>query len=263
MARPSDRNRGQSDRSRGPGGDRNRRPAGKGRGPAGRPAPSSDRPVRRGKITQVPSGQMPKWVREEILRSTAKEKREPALIHLSKGMEAFADERYRAAAVELRKAKELSPRAATVRELLGLAAYRSGQWEEALRELRTFRRITGDLTHTPVELDCLRALGKDQGVETTWKMIQGADLRSETQHEARVVYASYLLDQGRARDAWAVIRPGRLVASPSEGELRRWFVAARVALAAGDPEAARKLLDAIDKHEVDFEGVDELRAQLP
>src|SRR5690606_10808633 len=28
MARPSDRNRGQSDRSRGPGGDRNRRPAG-------------------------------------------------------------------------------------------------------------------------------------------------------------------------------------------------------------------------------------------
>ncbi|HEX6946083.1 MAG TPA: tetratricopeptide repeat protein [Acidimicrobiia bacterium] len=208
------------------------------------------------------SGQLPRWVREEILRSTGKEKREPALFHLAKGMEAFADDRYRAAVTELRKAKELSPRAATIRELLGLSLYRSGQWEEALRELRTFRRITGDLIHTPVELDCLRALGNHQGLANLWKTLQEAELRPETQHEARVVYASYLLDQGRPRDAWPVIRPARLVASPSQAELRRWFVAARVALAAGDPDAARKLLAAVESHEVDFEGVDELRAEL-
>jgi uncharacterized protein HemY len=177
-------------------------------------------------------------------------------------MQQFADERYKAAAVELRRAKELSSRAPTIRELLGLSAYRSQQWEEALRELRTYRRITGDLTHTPVELDCLRALGKDDGVEKTWRLIQDGDVRTDTQHEARVVYASYLLDKNRPRDAWAVIKPGRLVASPSEGELRRWFVAARVALAAGDKDAARKLLTALEKQETDFEGVEELREQL-
>lgn len=257
MARPSDRQRGSGDRRR----------SGGGRGQDGRrkPAPQKDsRPGRpqRGRITAVPSGQLPRWVRDEIIRSTGKEKREPAIFHLSKGMEAFADERYPAAAAELRKAKELSPRAATIRELLGLAAYRSGQWEEALRELRTFRRITGEMLHTPVELDCLRALGNHQGIATAWKMIQEADLHPETQNEARVVYASYLVDQGRPRDAWAVIRPGRLVASPTPGQLRRWFVAARVALAAGDPDAARKLLDAVESHEVDFEGVEELRSQL-
>jgi hypothetical protein len=77
-----------------------------------------------------------------------------------------------------------------------------------------------------------------------------------------VVYASFLLDQNRPRDAWAVIKPGRLVASPTQGELRRWFVAARVALAAGDKEAARRLVTALDEQEPDFEGVDELRNAL-
>jgi hypothetical protein len=213
-------------------------------------------------VTSVPSGQLPKWVRDEILRSTPKERREPALAHLAKGMEHYADDRYKSALPELRKAKELSPRSSTVRELLGLSAYRSGLWEEGLRELRTFRRITGEMMHTPVEMDCLRALGRGVDVVKTWELIQGADVGPAIQHEARVVYASHLLDEGRARDAWAVVKPGRLVASPSMAELRRWFVAARVAVAAGDIEAARKLVAAIDQNEPDFEGVDELRAAV-
>ena len=213
-------------------------------------------------ITSVPHGQLPKWVRDEILRSTPKDRREPALLHLSKGMEHFASERYPAAATELRKAKKLSPRSSTIRELLGLAAYRSEAWEEALRELRTYRRITGDLVHMPVEMDSLRALGRTQDVTKTWDRMQEHDLSPTVDNEARVVYASFLLDEGRPRDAWTVIKPGRLVASPPPGELRRWFVAAKVALAAGDKEAARKLVGALDDHELDFEGVDQLRAQL-
>lgn len=217
---------------------------------------------RRRTITSVPHGQLPKWVREEILRSTPKDRREPALHHLSKGMEHFADERYPAAAGELRKAKKLSPRSSTIRELLGLSAYRSGQWEEGLRELRTFRRITGDLIHMPVEMDSLRALGRGADVTKTWERIQEHDVSATISNEARVVYASFLLDEGRARDAWSVIKPGRLIASPSPGDLRRWFVAARVAIAAGDKDAARKLVAALDDQEPDFEGVDELRRAL-
>lgn len=213
-------------------------------------------------ITSVKGGQLPKWVRDEIVRSTPKDRRQPALTHLGKAMELFADERYPAAAGELRKAKKLSPRSSTVRELLGLSAYRSGGWDEALRELRTFRRITGDLIHYPVEMDCLRALGRDSDVIKAWDRLQDYDISQTINHEARVVYASFLLDQGRARDAWPVIKPGRLVASPSQGELRRWFVAARVALAAGDKDAARRLVAALDEQEPDFDGVDELRAAL-
>lgn len=76
------------------------------------------------------------------------------------------------------------------------------------------------------------------------------------------MYASFLLDDGRASEAWAIIKPGRLVADPSPGELRRWYVAARVALAAGDKAAARRLVAALDEQEPDFEGVEALREAL-
>lgn len=217
----------------------------------------------RGKtITAVPSGQLPKWVRDEIVRSTPKDRREPSLSHLSKAMADFADERYRAALPELRKAKKLSPRSSVVRELLGLSAYRSGLWEEALRELRTFRRITGDLIHMPVEMDCLRALDRPEDVVKTWERLQSHDVSPSVNHEARVVFASFLLDQGKPREAWPIVKPGRLIASPSEPELRRWYVAARVALQAGDKDAARRIVAALEKQELDFEGMDELRAAL-
>lgn len=213
-------------------------------------------------ITSVKGGQLPKWVRDEITRSTPKDRRQSALAQLSKAMELYADERYPAAAAELRKAKKSSPRSATVRELLGLSTYRSGQWEEALRELRTFRRLTGDLIQYPVEMDCLRGLGRADDVIKAWERLQDYDISATINHEARVVYASFLLDQGRPLDAWQVIKPGRLVASPSQGELRRWYVAARVAMEAGDKDAARKLVAALDEQEPDFEGVEDLRKQL-
>jgi tetratricopeptide (TPR) repeat protein len=204
-------------------------------------------------VTTVPSGQLPKWVREEILRSTPKDRREPALSHLAKALDHFADERYGAALPHLREAKTLAPRSSTVRELFGLAAYRTGKWEEALRELRTFRRITGDVIHMPVEMDCLRAMGKKSDVVKTWERIQDLEPSPTVSHEAKVVFASFLLDEGRARDAWAVIKPG---------EVRSWYVAARVALAADDKDAARRLLAALDEQDVDFEGIDELRQAL-
>jgi hypothetical protein len=128
--------------------------------------------------------------------------------------------------------------------------------------LRTFRRITGDLIHYPVEMDCLRGLNRPEDVIKAWERLQGYDISATVNHEARVVYASFLLDENRARDAWPIIKPGRLVASPSPGELRRWYVAARVALEAGDPDAARRLVAALDEQDPDFEGVDELRKTL-
>jgi tetratricopeptide (TPR) repeat protein len=213
-------------------------------------------------ITSVKGGDLPRWVRDEITRSTPKDRRQPAINHLSAAIESFANERYPAAVGDLRQAKKLSPRSATIRELLGLSAYRSGHWEEGLRELRTFRRLTGDLIHYPVEMDCLRALDRPEDVIKEWERLQSHDISPTVNHEARVVYASFLLDQGRARDAWPIIKPGRLVASPTEGELRRWYVAARVALEAGDRDAARRLVAALDEQDPDFEGVDELRRAL-
>ncbi len=57
-------------------------------------------------------------------------------------------------------------RLAVVREAVGLTAYAAGDYAEALRELRTYRRISGDQTHLPVMVDCLRGTGKpDKAIE--------------------------------------------------------------------------------------------------
>lgn len=53
-------------------------------------------------------------------------------------------------------------RIGVVREAVGLTAYAAGDYAEALRELRTYRRITGDQSHLPVQADCERGLNKPQ-----------------------------------------------------------------------------------------------------
>jgi hypothetical protein len=51
-------------------------------------------------------------------------------------------------------------RLAAVREAVGLTAYAAGHYGEALREFRTFRRISGSNAHLPVMADCERGLGR-------------------------------------------------------------------------------------------------------
>lgn len=216
----------------------------------------------RGAVTSSHDGDLPKWIREEINRTAPKDRREPAIAHLAKGVKEFADERYGAAYEQFRQAKDLAPQAATVRELLGLSAYHTERWKEALRELRTFRRISGEATQVPVEMDCLRALGKPEDIEKTWKLFQTLEKRSDIDDEGRVVYASALLDAGLIAEAWRAIKPGRLIEDPRPAQVRRWYVAARVALAADDRPAASTLLDAVERAVPDFPGVPELRSQI-
>lgn len=258
----NDRRRDDKHRSRGPGSDRGQDRSRRGRdsdGDRGRQGGSGERRS----IAAVPAGgELPRWVREEITRTAPKDRREPAITHLSKGVAEFADERYGAAFDQLKRAKDLAPQAATIRELLGLSAYHLERWQEALRELRTFRRISGETSQVPVELDCLRALGRPEDVEKTYRQLQKLDPYPETDDEARVVFASSLLDRGLTADAWKVIKPGRLTANPRPSLLRRWFVAARVALASGDVEAAKKFTSAITVADPDFPGLEEIGTEI-
>ena len=243
------------------GGDERRRSDrtdGRGRGGDGsRSAGSVDR-----RISVHPGSDLPKWLRDEVSRTTPKDRRAAALTEIQRGIDALGDERGQAAQVALRKAKSLSPRVATIRELLGIAAYRAEDWEEALRELRTYRRLTGESTQMPLEMDCLRALGRDRDPPKLWETFIDLRVDPATDDEMRVVYASWLADRGEISDAWHVIEPGRLVAQPTESRLRRWAVAARVAHAAGDVEATEKLLGAIRKAAPDIDWLADLEAQL-
>lgn len=207
-------------------------------------------------------GELPKWVREEIQRVTPADRREATYALLVDAANSFAAGRHAAALARLEEAKQLSPRATAVRELMGLSAYRIGNWKKALQELRTFRRFAGETTHMPVEMDILRALDRGADVEKTWELFGELGGRKEVEDEARVVYASYLLDEGRPQEAWKIIAPGRLVADARESLLRRWYVAARVAVVLGDSEAATKLKKAVETADRAFPGLEELSEEI-
>jgi tetratricopeptide (TPR) repeat protein len=59
-------------------------------------------------------------------------------------------------------ARKVASRIPAVREAVGLAAYRCGQWQLAMSELRAFQRITGHNTHLAVLADCERGLGRPE-----------------------------------------------------------------------------------------------------
>ena len=211
---------------------------------------------------QVDAGPLPRWLRDEVTRMTPKARREPALAALTDGASAFAAGRYGAARQKLEQAKTLTPRSPTVRELLGLSAYNVGDWKPALAELRTYRRLSGDTTHMPVEMDCLRALNRPADVDKTWEQLVALGGTKATFAEARVVYASHLLDQGDAEAAWRAIRTKRPKPDPTETDLRLWFVAARAAAATGRSEVANDFVTAIRKADQGFPGLDELAEEV-
>ncbi|MFB9165580.1 hypothetical protein ACFFVA_12605, partial [Arthrobacter psychrochitiniphilus] len=66
-------------------------------------------------------------------------------------------------------------RLACVREAVAMTAYAAGKYGEALRELRTFRRISGSNVHLPLMADCERGLGRpDKAID----LIQSEDAQT-------------------------------------------------------------------------------------
>jgi tetratricopeptide (TPR) repeat protein len=189
---------------------------------------------------------------------TPKAKLGAAAEKLTEAASAFAGGKHGRALRLAEQAKELSPRDATVRELLGLSAYRLGRWDVALRELRTYRRYTGDTTHLAVEMDVLRALERPADVEAAWELMARLGGSREARNEAKVVYGAHLLDLGDARKAWDVTNPGRIGADASESDLRVWYVAARAAADLGDRRTARRLFEAIQSSDPAFPALDAL-----
>jgi tetratricopeptide (TPR) repeat protein len=203
-------------------------------------------------------GALPSWVVEEIARVAPGERGRQAIAHLEEAVAAFVGGRYGRALQDAEQGKECAPRDPTMREVIGLSAYRLGRWEQALAELRTFRRLAGDTTHLPVEMDALRALERDRDVEVAWALLRRLGGTRTTMDEGRVVYGSFLLDRDRAREAWEVTRPPRIGGEAEESELRVWYVASRAAARMGDLATARRLYEAIQGEDPSFPGLDDL-----
>ncbi|REE03424.1 hypothetical protein LG293_15760 [Citricoccus nitrophenolicus] len=93
-----------------------------------------------------------------------------------------------------------------VREAVGLTAYGAGQYAEALREFRTYRRITGDNTHLPEMVDSERALGRlDKALELAGD-VDHASLEKAIRAELAMVLSGIHRDQGDIDSALAALR---------------------------------------------------------
>ncbi len=95
------------------------------------------------------------------LRSLNKENAEIVARHLAYAGE-MLDIDPEVAYVHAKAAFQRAARIDVVREALGITAYVTGRYSEALSELRTYRRMSDDYSHIPLEADAERGLGRSE-----------------------------------------------------------------------------------------------------
>jgi tetratricopeptide (TPR) repeat protein len=115
------------------------------------------------------------------------------------------DEDPEAALAHARAARDRASRVAAVREAVGVAAYHAGDFAEAAREIRAYRRMSGDQGYRAVLADCERALGR---ADVALRLVAEAfaeDPNIDEGLELRVVEAGARLDLGEEAAARLVL----------------------------------------------------------
>ncbi len=136
-------------------------------------------------------------------------------------------------------ARTHAARVGAVREAVGIAAYHAQHWDEALRELRAARRISGDPRNLPVMADTERALGRPAQALRLAADPDARKLDPETYAELLIVEAGARRDLGQVDAALAALARGGLDRErPRAGAQRLWYAYADALLAAGRPTHA-------------------------
>jgi tetratricopeptide (TPR) repeat protein len=164
----------------------------------------------------------------------------------------LVDEDPEAALAHARAARDRASRVAAVREAVGVAAYHAGDYAEAARELRAYRRMSGDSGYRAVLADCERALGRP---EVALRLVAEALAETpddEETTELRLVEAGARRDLGETSAARLVLedalgrrtRPEDLDAA-DDGRLRLAVAYADLLRADGQDEAAERWTEAV------------------
>lgn len=193
---------------------------------------------------------LPADVIDELQRVTKPTQVRDAVSRLSRAVELLERGDAGAAAAEATKAKQLSSRSGAVREVLGLALYGQSRWQDALTELKAYRRFSGRADQNHVIADCLRALGKPQDAVP----LAEEELRAKVSHEAKaeavIVAASALADQNRFAEALAFLGRAKTREGVSEPyTLRLWYVRGDILAKAGRRDEAAGEFRKIMRHD--------------
>ena len=123
-------------------------------------------------------------------------------------------------------------RLAAVREAVGLTAYAAGHYGEALREFRTYRRISGSNMHLPVMADCERGLGRPDRALEMARSEEAKDLDAPGKAELAIVAAGARTDLGQLDAAVSELEIAQLDINRAFSYSPRLFRAYAEALAA-------------------------------
>ena len=139
------------------------------------------------------------------LKSLSKENSEAVAKHMIMAATWMEDDP-KLALRHARAAKDRAGRVAIAREVNGIAAYRAGEWKEALAELRASRRISGGPGLLAVMADCERGLGRPEKALELGRADDAAELDEESKTELAIVLAGARLDMGQAESAVVTIQ---------------------------------------------------------
>lgn len=133
-----------------------------------------------------------------------------------------------------------------VREAAGLTAYSTGRYAEALRELRTVRRLNGSSEHLPIMADCERGLGRPERALALAASDEARTLDDVGRTELAIVVSGARVDLGELDAALAVL--AHVPAAGTRGELGVRVLQARAAVleVAGRTDEAAEILAGLD-----------------
>ncbi|CAN5405343.1 hypothetical protein BH10ACT1_BH10ACT1_27490 [soil metagenome] len=191
--------------------------------------------------------------KDELTRALGATRGSRANERLRDAAHAFERERFEESRSLLRPIAEQAPQAASVRELLGLTYYRLGRWTDAVKELEAFRQLTGSTEQHPVLADSYRALKRRSEVQDLWEELRESSPSADLVTEGRIVMAGMLGDQGKLKEAIALLEKSqRVVKRPEIHHLRQGYALADLYERAGDVARARELFRWVLTYEPDF-----------
>jgi tetratricopeptide (TPR) repeat protein len=172
----------------------------------------------------------------------------------------LVDEDAESALAHARAARDRASRVAAVREAVGVAAYHAGDYAEAARELRAYRRMSGDESYRAVLADCERALGRPEVALRLVAEALAGPVDAEEAAELRLVEAGARSDLGEPAAARLILeralggrpRPA-MVADADATTLRIAAAYADLLAVQGEQDRAEEWVAALA--EVDPEGL--------
>lgn len=134
--------------------------------------------------------------------------------HLAAAQRCVANGDLDQAADHVDAARSRAGRVSAVREAAAIIAYQRGRYEEAIREIRTVRRMSSSPEYLPMLADCERGLGRPQRALDLIRAADLARLQPEVKVELLIVTAGARADLGDIEAAVVTLRVPELTRLP-------------------------------------------------